>query len=75
MQQAASELDLDREQRLAALAERERQARDEDNKAREQAAKYGGDKRFINGIRRQANEKGLAESMGRGRRDLQADED
>ncbi|KEZ39417.1 Pre-mRNA-splicing factor CWC25 [Scedosporium apiospermum] len=75
MQQAASELDLDRERRLAAVEDQERRARDEDDKAREAAAKYGGDKRFINGIRQQANSLGLAESMGRGRRGLQADED
>ncbi|PKS09604.1 hypothetical protein jhhlp_004222 [Lomentospora prolificans] len=75
MQKAASELDRDREKRLAAVEEQERRAKEEDNRAREQAAKYGGDKRFINNVRQQANNLGLAESMGRGRRGLQADED
>ncbi|SPO00246.1 related to Pre-mRNA-splicing factor CWC25 [Cephalotrichum gorgonifer] len=75
MQQAATELDEDRVARLAAIEERERLAREEDSKAREQAAKHGDDRRFINGVRRQANELGLAESMGRGRRGLQVDQE
>lgn len=75
MQQAASELDKDREQRLAAIEERERAAREDDDKARREASKFGGDRRFIAGVQKQANELGLAERVGRGRRGLQADED
>ncbi|KAI8959742.1 Pre-mRNA splicing factor-domain-containing protein [Daldinia sp. FL1419] len=52
MQEAASELDQDREKRLAALAEKERQEREADNKAREKSGKYG-DREFVNGLRRQ----------------------
>lgn len=75
MQQAASELDKDREQRLTAIDEQERQAREDDDKARKEAEKFGGDRKFINGVRRQVDEMGLAERVGRGKRGLRADED
>ncbi|OTB17060.1 hypothetical protein K445DRAFT_58042 [Daldinia sp. EC12] len=52
MQEAASELDQDREKRLAAIAEKERQEREADDKAREKSGKYG-DGEFVNGLRRQ----------------------
>jgi len=53
MQVAASDLDRDREARLAALAQKEEQDRDADNKAREHADKFGGgDRDFANGLRR-----------------------
>ncbi|KAI0835507.1 Pre-mRNA splicing factor-domain-containing protein [Hypoxylon sp. FL0890] len=52
MQEAASELDQDREKRLAALAEKERLEREADDKARERSGKYG-DREFVNGLRRQ----------------------
>ncbi|OTA97526.1 hypothetical protein M434DRAFT_391717 [Hypoxylon sp. CO27-5] len=52
MQEAASELDQDREMRLAALAEKERLEREADDKARERSGKYG-DREFVNGLRRQ----------------------
>ncbi|KAI1080103.1 Pre-mRNA splicing factor-domain-containing protein [Whalleya microplaca] len=51
MQEAASSLDQDREQRLAALSEKERLEREADDKARERSGKYG-DKEFVNGLRR-----------------------
>ncbi|KAL7934727.1 pre-mRNA-splicing factor CWC25 [Trichoderma chlorosporum] len=50
MQSAASELDQDRETRLAALEERERAAREADDRARER----GGDRGFVNGLHRKA---------------------
>lgn len=50
MQSAASELDQDREKRLAALEDRERLAREADDKARER----GGDRGFVNGLHRKA---------------------
>ncbi|KAF3073264.1 Pre-mRNA-splicing factor CWC25 [Trichoderma lentiforme] len=50
MQSAASDLDQDREARLAALEERERAARESDDKARER----GGDRGFVNGLHRKA---------------------
>ncbi|KAI1427190.1 Pre-mRNA splicing factor-domain-containing protein [Xylaria sp. FL1777] len=52
MQEAASDLDKDREKRLAILEEQERQAREADDKARARAGKYG-DQEFVNGLRRQ----------------------
>ncbi|KAI1203697.1 Pre-mRNA splicing factor-domain-containing protein [Nemania serpens] len=52
MQGAASELDKDRERRLAILDEQERQAREADDMARARAGKYG-DQEFVNGLRRQ----------------------
>jgi hypothetical protein len=75
MQNAASELDLDRGRRLASLSEKERAEREEDDRARANASKYGGDRKFVDGLRRQANSKGLAENMGRGRQGLQTDDD
>ncbi|KAK9770083.1 putative CBF1-interacting co-repressor CIR N-terminal domain-containing protein [Seiridium cardinale] len=53
MQADASELDKDREQRLAALEERDRLAHETDNKARARSGKYG-DQEFVNGLRKQA---------------------
>lgn len=53
MQADASELDKDREQRLAALEQRDQLAREADNKARERSGKYG-DQEFVNGLRKQA---------------------
>ncbi|KAI1275376.1 Pre-mRNA splicing factor-domain-containing protein [Xylaria sp. FL0933] len=51
MQDAASDLDKDREKRLAILEEQERQAREADDKARARAGKFG-DQEFVNGLRR-----------------------
>ncbi|KAI3330657.1 Pre-mRNA splicing factor-domain-containing protein [Ustulina deusta] len=51
MQEAASDLDKDRENRLAVLEEQERQAREADDKARVRAGKYG-EREFVNGLRR-----------------------
>lgn len=52
MQANASGLDEDRAKRLAALDEKERLAREADDKAREKSGKYG-DKEFAHGLRRQ----------------------
>ncbi|KAI1392530.1 Pre-mRNA splicing factor-domain-containing protein [Hypoxylon trugodes] len=51
MQEAASDLDQDREKRLASIAEKERLDREADDKARERSGKYG-DREFVNGLRR-----------------------
>ncbi|KAI0475844.1 Pre-mRNA splicing factor-domain-containing protein [Xylariaceae sp. FL0804] len=51
MQAAASDLDIDREKRLAALEEKERMAREADDKARQRSGKYG-EREFVNGLRR-----------------------
>jgi len=75
MQVAASELDLDRGSRLAALSEKEQAEREAENKARAEASKHGGDRKFADDLRRQANNRGLAENIGRGRRGLDVDDD
>jgi hypothetical protein len=51
MQEAATDLDKDRERRLAILEEQDRQAREADEKARNRAGKYS-DQEFVNGLRR-----------------------
>ncbi|KAH7256212.1 Pre-mRNA-splicing factor CWC25 [Fusarium tricinctum] len=71
MQSAATELDVDRQQRLVALEERERALREADDKARER----GGDRGFVNKLHQQAGHKGLAERMGGARRGFQKDDD
>ncbi|KAF4510981.1 hypothetical protein G6O67_002824 [Ophiocordyceps sinensis] len=71
MQSAASQLDKDREARLAALADRERGAREAESKARERAGERG----FVNGLHRQAEKLDLGERMGRGRQRYQRDDD
>lgn len=71
MQSAASELDEDRVKRLAALEERERAAREADDRGRQR----GGDRSFVNGLHRQAGKLDLAERMGRGRQGFVRDDD
>ncbi|PCD30113.1 pre-mRNA splicing factor CWC25 [Fusarium graminearum] len=71
MQSAATELDVDRQERLADLEKREQAAREADNKARER----GGDRGFVNKLHQQAEHKGLAERMGGARRGYQKDDD
>jgi hypothetical protein len=71
MQSAANELDVDRQERLAILEEREKAAREADDKARER----GGDRGFVNKLHQQAEHKGLAERMGGVRRGYQKDDD
>lgn len=76
MQQDASKLDVDREKRLAALAEQEKADREAEERSRAQSSKYG-DKRgdFVSGLHRKAAEGGLADRIGRGRQGLQRDDD
>jgi len=75
MQQDASSLDLDREKRLAALAEKEKADREAEDKARAKSSKYGDKGDFINGLHRKAGHMGLAERIGRGRQGLQKEDD
>jgi hypothetical protein len=73
MQSAASELDVDRVSRLAALEEQEKAAREADDRAR---SSRGGERQFTNALHRKAMDgKGLAERIGRGRQGYQRDED
>ncbi|RDW77643.1 hypothetical protein BP6252_05696 [Coleophoma cylindrospora] len=75
MQQDASSLDLDREKRLAALAEREKADREAEDKARAKSSKYGDKGDFVNGLHRKAGDMGLADRIGRGRQGLQRDDE
>ncbi|KAG5916463.1 RNA-splicing factor [Claviceps africana] len=71
MQSAASELDQEREKRLAALEQQERAAREADARARER----GGERNFVNGLHKQAGRLDLGERMGRNRQGYQRDDD
>ena len=75
MQQAASELDIDREKRIAAMAEREKRNREVDETARARSAKYGGAGDFVSGMNRKAGEMDLGERMRRGRGGYQRERD
>lgn len=68
MQQDATVLDAQRQERLRQIAEREKQASDRDEKVRAHNAKYGGGRAdFINGYRKRAGDLSLSERMGRQR--------
>ncbi|KAI9670720.1 MAG: RNA-splicing factor [Caeruleum heppii] len=67
MQSNASKLDEDREQRLAAVAERERMNGEADETARMRSSRYGGKGDFVMGLNRKAGDLDLAERMRRGR--------
>lgn len=68
MQQAASELDQDREQRLQSLAEKEAADLKAEEDARARSSRYGGGKGdFLSGVNRRAGELGVGERMQRGR--------
>ena len=75
MQKAASELDQDREERIAAVTEREKKQHEADEAARARSARYGGNGDFINGLNRKAGEMDLGERMRRGRGGFQRDQD
>ena len=75
MQEAASELDQDREKRLQAIAERETLASKSDEAARARATKYGGKGDFLIGMNRKAGELDMGERMRRGRGKYEKDTD
>jgi len=75
MQQEASKLDIDREKRLAALAEQEKADREAEDRARAKSSKYTDKGAFISGVRQKADDKGLADRIGRGRQGYQRTED
>lgn len=74
MQNAATDLDKDREERLTALAEKERAERKIDDEARAKSQKYGG-RDFANRLHNSAGNENLADRIGRGRQGLQRDDD
>lgn len=65
MQQDASELDQQRERRLADIAEREKAERARDDASRARNAKYGGRADFVNSFHKKAGDLSLAQRMGR----------
>ncbi|KAE8440834.1 hypothetical protein EG329_006396 [Mollisiaceae sp. DMI_Dod_QoI] len=75
MQQDASKLDVDREKRLAALAEQEKATRELEDKARAKSSKYGDKGDFVNNLHRKAGEISLADRIGRGKQGLMKDDE
>ncbi|EXJ77646.1 hypothetical protein A1O3_09874 [Capronia epimyces CBS 606.96] len=65
MQQDATELDRQREQRLAEIAERENAERVRDAAARARNSKYGGRADFVNNFHKKAGAMSLSQRMGR----------
>ncbi|KAK0628230.1 Pre-mRNA splicing factor-domain-containing protein [Bombardia bombarda] len=65
MRDAASNLDLDRERRLAAIEASERAAREVDDRARQRNKKSGGDGTFTNALHSRAADLKVYERMGR----------
>ncbi|KAL8998846.1 MAG: hypothetical protein Q9169_002184 [Polycauliona sp. 2 TL-2023] len=70
MQINASELDQDREKRIAAIARKENEERKADEFARARSAKYGGRGDFVSGLNRKAGELDVGERIRRGRHGL-----
>lgn len=66
MQQAATDLDKDRENRLRALEARESAAFEAEDAARARSSKYGGKGEFMQGINRRAGELALGDRVRRG---------
>ncbi|KEF57187.1 uncharacterized protein A1O9_07377 [Exophiala aquamarina CBS 119918] len=65
MQQDASELDQQRERRLADIAERDRQQQERDDASRAKNARYGGRADFVNSFHKKAGDMTLGQRMGR----------
>jgi hypothetical protein len=75
MKADASDLDVDRENRLKALAAREAVEREEEDKARLKSSKYTDKGNFMKGVHQKAGDLGLADRIGRGRQGFSRDED
>ncbi|KIX95354.1 uncharacterized protein Z520_08871 [Fonsecaea multimorphosa CBS 102226] len=75
MQHDAADLDHQREQRLAGIAERERAERDRDDAARTRTAKHGGRADFVNSYHKRAGDMTLGERMGRNGASQREDDD
>jgi Pre-mRNA splicing factor/N-terminal domain of CBF1 interacting co-repressor CIR len=65
MQQDASELDQQREKRLAEIEARDREYRERDDAARARNSKYGGRAEFVSKFHKKAGDLSLADRMGR----------
>ncbi len=71
MQQAALELDQDRQQRINAIEAQEKMEQAADDAARSQTAKYGGKGHFVHGLHRKAEALDIGERIRRGRGGLE----
>ena len=71
MQQAASELDIDRERRIKVMEEREAASREAEAAERTRSSKLGGKGDFSIGMRKKGLEMGLGDRMRRGRGGLE----
>lgn len=75
MQQDATSLDSQRQQRLQEIAEREQRAAEQEDKARARNARYGGGRAdFVNGFHKRAGDLSLSERVGRQRHSGRDDE-
>jgi Pre-mRNA splicing factor/N-terminal domain of CBF1 interacting co-repressor CIR len=76
MQQAASEIDQDRERRLAAIAAKDKETAERDDASRARNAKMGGRADFVNGLNRKViGEMDLGERMGRGKSGMEREQE
>lgn len=75
MQDAASQLDQDRERRVAAALKQEKQEEEAEAAARAKSAKYGGKGNFMAGLNQSAGNIDIGERMRRGRGGYLKDED
>jgi hypothetical protein len=76
MQQAASELDQDRERRLATIAAKDRAEAEKDDASRARNAKYGGRADFVNGLNRKViGELDLGDRVGRGKAGMEREQE
>ena len=75
MQQDATSLDAQRQQRLQEISERERLAAEQEDKARARNARYGGGRAdFVNGFHKRVGDFSLSERVGRQRHSGRDDE-
>ncbi len=70
MQQDASELDRDRERRIAAITQREAAEKEADETARARTAEHGGRGNFVHGLNREAGNLDIGERMRRGKQGM-----
>ena len=75
MQQAASELEVQRQRRLQEIAEQEQSSHAKEAEVRARNARYaGGRADFVNGFHKRAGDLSLSERMGRQRQATQSDD-
>jgi hypothetical protein len=75
MQEAAAELDLNREKRLAALADKEKEEHMVEEEARMKSSKDGSKGDFVNRLNRKAGDLDLAERVRRGKGGMQREQE